>query len=213
MTIHGRTYETDKFGVITQLDHRPYKYDADYSAIYDKPEYKSKSEILQAMRLGFVQGAHGSPVKTLMDVGYGNGAFIKFAQQYVPTVYGYDVTGVPLERAYKMPELVNADVYTFWDCLEHIPDCSFLKKLNCETICISLPYCHFHTEGLSWLERSYKHMKPDEHIRHFNEWSLAAFMGQYGWHSTTVSNHEDIVRKSAHGLQNILSMAFKRPIK
>lgn len=208
--IKTREYETDRFGVVTQLDHRPYKYDPEYSAIYDKPEYKAQSEILQAMRLGFVQGAHGAPIKTLMDIGYGNGAFINFAKKYIPKVYGYDVTGVPLDGAYEMPELVNADVYTFWDCLEHIPDCSFLKDIACKTIAISLPFCHFHTEGKTWLEFHYKHMKPDEHIRHFNDWSLMAFMTQYGWHATTISGHEDIVRKSAHGLQNILSMAFKR---
>lgn len=213
MKVKGRDYTIDRFGVITQTDHRPFVYNPDYAAIYDKPEYTRGNDILQAMRLGFICGAHGSPIKTLLDCGYGNAAFINFAKQHVPHVYGYDVTGVPLDGAYQMPELVNADVYTFWDCLEHIPDCSFLKKLNCDTIAISLPYCHFHTEGRDWLENNYKHMKPDEHIRHFNEWSLTAFMGHYGWRATTISQHEDIVRKSTHGLQNILSMAFKRPIK
>lgn len=208
--IRSRQYEVDKFGVITQTDHRPFIYDPLYSSTYDKPEYKSQSELLQAMRLGFICGAHGEPIKTVMDVGYGNGAFINFIKQYIPHVYGHDVTGVPLDGAYQMPELVKADVYTFWDCLEHIPDTSFLEALHCETIAISLPYCHFHTEGKAWLETSYKHMKPDEHIRHFNEWSLAAFMTQYGWHAIAASSHEDIVRKSAHGLTNILSMAFKR---
>ena len=209
-SIKNRQYEVDKFGVITQLDHRPFVYDPGYSAIYDSAEYTRQSEILQAMRLGFVAGAHGKPIKTLLDCGYGNGAFIHFAKQYIPHVYGYDITGVPLDGAYQMPELVKADCYCFWDCLEHIPDTEFLRTVHCETIAISLPYCHFHTEGLTWLQSSYKHMKPDEHIRHFNDWSLMAFMEQYGWKAVTVSGHEDIVRKSAHGLQNILSAAFKR---
>ena len=39
-----------------------------------------------------------------MDVGYGNGAFIDYAKKHVPYVYGYDVTGVPLNGAYVMPE-------------------------------------------------------------------------------------------------------------
>jgi hypothetical protein len=35
-------------------------------------------------------------------------------------------------------------------------------------------------------------------------------MTSLGWKEVAKSSHEDIVRKSAHGLQNILSMAFKR---
>lgn len=209
-TAKNRKYEIDKFGVITQTDHHPFEYDPNYSAIYDKPEYVRGSEILQAMRLGFVQGAHGKPINSLLDIGYGNGAFINFIKGVVPYIYGYDITGVPLTDAYQMPELVKADVHTYWDCLEHIPDCSFLKDAQCETICISLPYCHYHTEGLEWLETKYIHFKPDEHIRHFTPWSLNAFMNQYGWYVVTESKHEDKIRQSKHGLQNIISMAFKR---
>lgn len=208
-TAKGRKYEVDKFGVITQIDHRPFVYDPEYSAIYDKPEYKRGSEILQALRLGFVLGAHGKPIQSIMDVGYGNAAFINFAKQIIPFVYGHDITGVPLDGAYLMPEFIKADVYCFFDVLEHFPDTKFLKKLPCETVVISLPYCHFHTEGLEWFE-NYHHLKSDEHIRHFNPWSLSAFMAQYGWRQTAESYHEDLIRKGANGLQNILSMGFKR---
>jgi hypothetical protein len=207
---HGRHYEVDQFGVIVQADHRPFVYDAKYSAIYDKPEYVRGSELLQAMRYGFVCAAHGKPVNTLMDVGYGNGAFINFTKQHVPHVYGHDVTGVPLDGAYRMPEIVKADVITFWDVLEHFPNLDFVKDIPADTICISLPHCHFITEGKEWFDSTYPHRKPDEHIRHFNTHSLTALMNSYGWRKVAVSGYEDIVRKSTHGLQNILSMAFKR---
>jgi hypothetical protein len=209
-TAKGREYEIDNLGVITQTDHRPFKYDPQYSAIYDKPEYVRGSEILQAMRLGFVQGAHGKVVNSLLDVGYGNGAFINFIKGTIPNIYGYDVTGVHLEGAYRMPELVKADAYTFWDCLEHIPDCSFLRHVNCETICISLPYCHYHELGQEWFTHAYHHLKPDEHIRHFTPWSLTAFMNQYGWTAVSESRHEDKIRIGRAALQNIIAMAFKR---
>lgn len=209
-TSYGRQYEIDRFGVIVQTDHRPFVYDPTYSATYDKPEYVRGSELLQAMRYGFVCAAHNKPVKTLMDVGYGNGAFLKFAKNHVPFVYGHDVTGVPLDFAFCMPEIVKADVITMWDVLEHFPSVDFVKDLPCETLVISLPYCHFLTEGKEWFDTVYKHRKCDEHIRHFNEFSLAAMMASYGWRTVAVSSHEDIVRKSTHGLQNILSMAFKR---
>lgn len=232
-TAKGRKYEIDKFGVITQMDHRPFEYNENYAAIYDKPEYKRGSEILQALRLGFVLGAHGRKIETLLDVGYGNAAFINFIKDHIPHVWGYDVTGVPLDGAYRMPKMKQeAEVMTYWDVLEHIPDCSFLKDLTCDTICISLPYCHFHTEGLSWFENEYVHLKPDEHIRHFCPWSLEAFMKQYGWKAIAESDHENKIRKAKlkipctyetqcgtitgaietgfSPLQNIISMAFKR---
>lgn len=209
-TSHTRQYEIDRHGVVVQTDHRPFVYDAKYSAIYDKAHYKRQSELLQALRLGFVLGCHGKPILSLLDCGYGNGAFIDFAKQHVKYVYGHDVTGVPLDGAYVMPELVKASVYCFWDVLEHFPDLSFVQDLPCETICLSLPYCHLVTEGKAWFDEKYPHRKPDEHIRHFNEFSLGNLMASYGWKVVAVSGHEDIVRKSAHGLQNILSMAFKR---
>lgn len=209
-TAHNREYEIDNLGVINQLDHRPYKYNNDYAAIYDRPEYVQQSEILQAMRLGFVCAAHGREIISLTDCGYGNGAFIKFAKQYIRYVYGFDVTGIPIDGAYIVPELVKSDVLCFWDTLEHIPDLSFLTRLPHETICISLPFCHLITEGVQWFSEKYKHIKPDEHIHHFTPWSLAATMGKYGWNEIARSFHEDVVRKSAHGLQNIITMAFKR---
>jgi hypothetical protein len=207
---HGRKYEVDKFGVIVQTDHRPFTYDAEYSAIYDNPEYTRQSELLQAMRYGFICAAHGKLINSLLDVGYGNGAFINFAKQHVPYVYGHDVTGVPLDGAYQMPEIVKADVITMWDVLEHFPSVEFVRELPSETLVVSLPYCHFLTEGKEWFEIQYKHRKPDEHIRHFNQFSLSAMMDSLGWKEMANSRHEDIVRKSAHGLPNILSMAFKR---
>lgn len=209
-TSHNRQYETDRFGVIVQTDHRPYVYDANYSATYDTEAYRRESEKLQALRLGFVLAAHGKRVKTLLDAGYGNGAFMLFAKQHIPYVYGSDVTGVMVDGCYILPEFVKADVLTMWDVLEHFPDLSFVKDLPYETICLSLPYCHVMTEGVQWFDTCYKHRKPDEHIRHFNEFSLSAMMDSYGWETIAVSGHEDIVRRSEHGLQNILSMAFKK---
>lgn len=209
-TARDRKYEIDNNGVIIQTDHHPFVYDPNYSAIYDKPEYKQGSDLLQALRLGFALGAHKKPIQSLMDVGYGNAAFINFIKKHIPFVYGYDITGVPLDGAYMMPELVKADVYCFWDVLEHFPDLDFVKDIPAETICVSLPYCHFLTEGREWFEKDYHHLKPDEHIRHFNPISLSNMMFHYGWKTVAESDHENIIRKGTNGLQNIFSMAFKR---
>jgi hypothetical protein len=209
---HGRKYMIDQYGVIVQTDHRPYVYDAKYSATYDTEEYRRQSDLLQALRLGFVMAAHGNYVKTLMDAGYGNGAFMKFAKQSIPYVYGHDVTGVMVEGCYVLPEFIKADVLTMWDVLEHFPDISFVSSLPYGTICISLPFCHMITEGKEWFDTKYLHRKCDEHIRHFTPSSLALTMDSMGWKEVARSGHEDIVRKSKHGQQNIISMAFKRKL-
>lgn len=207
---HGRQYEVDKYGVIVQTDHRPYAYTPQYSAVYDTPDYRKQSDFLQALRLGFACAAHGKPIRSILDVGYGNGAFLDHAANLIPTTYGYDITGVELERSYQVPEIIKADVITMWDVLEHFPDIQFVETLPCETLVVSLPYCHMITQGVEWFNDVYKHRKPDEHIRHFNEYSLELQLLALGWKKVAVSNHEDMVRKSAHGLQNILSMAFKK---
>lgn len=205
----GRTYEVDRFGVIHQTDARPFIYDRNYVTVYDTDSYRRHSDILQAMRLGFVLAGHGKPVSSLLDYGYGNGAFMMFARRHVPCVYGFDITGLPVPGCYIVPQIIQADVITFWDALEHVPDLSILKDLPAETVVISLPWCHFLTQGSGWFE-NYHHLKPDEHLHHFNDLSLSNLMNHFGWKEIARSSHEDVIRRSRHGLPNILTMAFKR---
>src|SRR5262252_532844 len=210
----GYKYEVDNYGIITQLDARPYPYDENYAAIYDGEKYRADNEKLMRYRVGWMLGAHRRPVKSMLDVGYGNGAFLNQIALDAPKIHrmGYDVTGVPLDHSHKMPDLKNADVTTFWDVIEHIPKPNILRELRTETICISVPYCHFHDLGPDWFENHYHHLKPNEHLRHFNPWSLVAFMNNLGWQLSAESDHEDYVRirPELNGLQNIIAMAFKR---
>lgn len=206
---HGRKYAVDRYGVIHQIDAKPFVYDENYCATYDTPEYRQQSDILQALRLAFCLGAHGTMINSILDCGYGNGAFMRFVKHHVPFVYGLDVTGIQVDNCYIMPEFVKADVVTFWDALEHVPDLSFVRHLHAETVVISLPYCHFLTLGLAWFD-TWHHRKPDEHLHHFNEFSLANFMQHNGWQAVAVSHHEDIVRVRGVQAPNILSMAFRR---
>ena len=203
---HGRHYCIDQYGVVHQLDAKPYTYDAGYVATYDTDAYRRDSDKLQALRLGFIIGAHGSVPDSLLDVGYGNGAFLK-AASIIPHRYGKDVTGVQVPGVSIVDNYKQVDVITFNDCLEHIPDLSFLATLPCETLVISLPWCH--STG-HWFDNQYKHRKPDEHLHHFNADSLSLFLYAMGWNCVAVSNHEDVVRESPGHWKNILSMAFKR---
>lgn len=217
---HGRQYEIDELGVINQIDAEPFVYDAKYVSTYDTEAYRRQSDILQALRLGFVIAAHGKTPQKLLDWGYGNGAFMKFASQQIRNVYGYDVTGIQVEGCTvfdnQMITRDDYDVITFWDALEHIPDLDFLSTLwRTKTIVISLPYCHLFALGQKWFDEKYKHRKPDEHLHHFTPTSLANLMEKYGWVKVASSTHEDIVRVSTYGegiykLPNIITMAFKQ---
>lgn len=203
-------YQIDQHGVVNQLHPKPFHYDSRYISTYDTPAYRKNSELLQALRFGFVAACHGRPVKSIIDTGYGAGDFMKFARQQVPEVYGIDVTGLPVpEGCLKIDDYLKVDVCTWWDVLEHIPDISFLKTLNCETVVISLPNCRIEEKGEEWFANEYPHRKPGEHIRHFSEDSLIATMLNYGWKCIAVSKHEDIIRKRSTEW-NILTAGFKR---
>lgn len=207
---HGRKYELTETGAIHQLDAKPFVYDAKYSSTYDSPEYTKQSDKLMALRVGFVMAAHGKPVNSLLDFGYGNGAFMKAAKETIHRVDGYDVTGVTVPGFDTFTDLPHRcyDVITFWDALEHLPDFSLLHKLCVGTMVISLPYCHARSEGLAWFNENYKHRKPDEHLWHFDHDALEETLKKFGWYRVAFSTFEDTVRKSEHGLPNILTMVF-----
>lgn len=216
-TSHGVHYELDHHGVLNQLDPKPFTYDEAYVACYDGPEYRAQSDLLMALRLGFVIGVLGGIPTRLVDYGCGNGAFCKFAQKLVPRVTGLDVTGRRIKGVDVISQVgsrdsVYFDVFTFWDVLEHLPSLEFLRYIPTDHLVLSLPYCHYVTKGEGWFSDKYRHRKPNEHVRHFTPYSLRSVMEELGWRQVAMSTHEDIVRKSTYGgeLPNILSAAFQR---
>lgn len=211
-TSHGYDYVIDPHGAVKQMHPKPFKYDEKYVQTYNTPEYLRESELLQSLRYGYCTLAHGSRINSILDVGYGAGQFMRYARKYTTKVYGHDVTGLPVDECEIVDDMNTfVDVVTFWDALEHMENLSFLDELNCLTVVVSLPYCHIHDEGIRWFENDYPHRKPNEHIRHFTPGSLGRTMDAHGWKTLWLpSQLEDAVRQSRHGLQNILTMAFKR---
>lgn len=199
-TSDGVEYEQDAHGVIHQLNPQPFKYDPSYVSVYDTEAYKRGEETLQALRYGFVCASHGRPPASILDYGCGNMAFVNFANRQTKAV-GYDISCVPGA----VTELRPAEVYTFWDALEHVPDLSIVKGLDCQTVVISLPW-----RPEAYAFDSWKHRKPNEHLHHFDATSLRLFMKSQGWDQLAISNHEDIIRKGVGSLPNILTMSFSR---
>ena len=60
-----------------------------------------------------------------------------------------------------------------------------------------------------WFE-DWKHRNPDEHLWHFNDKSLNAFMDDMGYTKIAQSNIEDSIRKSDCEHPNILTGIFKK---
>lgn len=109
------------------------------------------------------------------DVGIGNGEFM----QYVGCK-GYDVNPNAVEwlkwvHSYGDPYAERFDVLTMWDVLEHIDDPGPLLA-RAEHVFTSLPIYADATECLAS-----KHLRPHEHIWHFTDAGIKAFMRLHGF--------------------------------
>lgn len=193
---------------IHQLDAEPFVYDEKYCSTYDTPAYREGEAKLQAARLGFAIGVHGGRISSILDFGPGNYAFLNAASKVIPQCTGYDVSGV--DHPFRTQSISTpVDVVTFHDSLEHTAaPTEVIRSLNCETIIISLPNCPYKEKGAEWFWNNYYHLKPNEHLHHWDVFTLTIFMRSLGWRAVAVSNHEDTVR--TRGDWNILSMGFKK---
>lgn len=206
-------YNTTEDGVIYQVNTVPISYGKEYSAKYDK--YGELSNYISYLRLGYIIAAiscdTSTPMTSLLDVGYGNGAFLSVANKTIPECYGSDIS-----NDYKLPDGIkyvnniidkHYDVVTFFDVLEHFKDIDVIKELKCKYVCISLPLCHNYSD--EWLLQ-WKHLRPNEHLWHFNGESLKVFMTRMGYQQLCCGNIEDVIRGSKYSDSNILTAVFKR---
>ena len=201
-------YKKDQFGVVHQIDHNPYTYNKEYVTHYN--EYNDLTRKMGFLRIGYLTGAIG-PVNSILDVGYGNGAFLEAASTLAKTVGGYDVFDNPClpDGCTTVTDITSDtwDVITFFDSLEHFESLDFIKDLKCNYIVISAPWCHYPDDD-TWFT-NWKHRKPDEHLHHFNDLSLEALMNYYGYSKVCSSNIEDAIRTPTESTPNILTAIFK----
>jgi hypothetical protein len=188
-----------------------------YDIDYVNNRYNSYGELGMQMayyRLGFLLGQLNTTPNSVLDIGYGNGDFLKACTNIIPNCYGNDVSNYPLPSNVTFVENIfdaHYDVVTFFDVLEHFKDITFVKDLKCNYILISLPWCHYFND--EWFA-GWKHRRPDEHLWHFNETSLITFFDKMGYDNISISNMEDAIRKDAtatqHKYSNILTGLFKK---
>jgi len=203
-----KNYAKNEDGIIYQVNRELFKYDEFYLK-----HYENMGSLLQPtsmLRLGYIIGSVGKIPTSLLDVGYGNAAFLNSSRPLIPKLYGNDVARQLLPDGVEYVENImeeKYDVITFFDSLEHMEDIEFVKDLKCNYICISLPWCHYFND--EWFE-SWKHRKPDEHLWHFNKESLTKFMTRMSYETIDICNLEDATRDNGEKYENILTGIFKK---
>jgi hypothetical protein len=206
-----KNYIETSDGVIKQVENFGEKkiYNTEYiSNSYDK--YGEKITNMSHLRLGFLLAVINEPINTILDIGYGNGDFLKLCSTFFPKTYGHDVSGYSLPEGCEFVDDILSrkfDVVCFFDSLEHFEEIEFVSKIDTKYVFISLPWCHNHSD--EWFE-NWKHRRPNEHLYHFNDKSLKTFMKRMGYECMIISNFEDVIRKSKNKEYNILSGIFKK---
>ena len=192
-------------------------YNKPYIEHYDALESR---EAMSFLRAGFVRclrmraGKRRNIGTRLLDVGYGNGDFLKAAQKCGFEIYGSDVHG--LGEKYGIRDIPldtpgSWEIVTFFDSLEHFASLDIIRGLLCRTkmAVVSLPCL---SDALL-VAGEWKHHKPGEHIHLFTLQSLKILMNQAGLQLIDACDIEDAVRGKLGGKtqqQNILTDAFSR---
>lgn len=206
----NKNYKKLSNGLIKQLEISKQKlYDISYiKERYDS--YKISSVNMSYLRFGYLLGTIKTNIKTLLDVGYGNGDFLTVASQLIPKCYGYEINGYNIPKDCFFVEDIyknKYDVVCFFDVLEHFYDIYEIKNLQTQYIYLSVPECHYFSD--EWF-MNWKHRRENEHLWHFNLNSLENFMLEIGYELVASSNIEDIIRKSVDSNSNILSCIFRK---
>jgi len=172
--------------------------------------YGEKGQQMSYLRLGYLLGSIKEDLNSILDIGYGNGDFLKVCSGKIKNCFGNDVSNYPLPEGSVFVDDIFKDEYDlvcFFDSLEHFEQIDFVSKLKTKYVCISLPWCHNKSD--EWFE-NWKHRREDEHLFHFNDKSLVNFMTEMGYELVNLSNVEDAIRKPTNEDKNILTGIFKK---
>lgn len=166
-------------------------YDADYAHAYDVLPVREMSEL----RWNFIQSVlHLPPQSKILDIGYGNGAFLKRAQLDDMQIFGIDVHnedfGIP-RVDFHSPQ--KYDLVCFFDSLEHFPNFDALVLfLSTKNVIVSLPNT---PDFVLETPNLWKHYKPGEHLHYFSHESLYELLYQMGHKEVIIEGYpEDKIR-------------------
>lgn len=186
--------------------------DSTVTQTYDKEYVASRYDLyptaipLAYLRAGFalafVQDCHRPAV---LDVGYGNGSFLKAIGQNGLAAYGIEIHKADYGIADASYEDDRAyDLITFFDSLEHFPHFDDLRKLRTRRIIVSYP------QRPSWfpMRLDWKHYRPGEHLHYFSLKSLDLLFGNF--ERVWCGNFEDHIRgRLPDGTPNIMTAVYQ----
>ena len=200
-----KNYGTHK-GVLFQKVVKPAS--VNYAEQYNS--YGELGKYMSYLRLGNIVGALGRLPTSLLDVGYGNGDFLRTCVDAGIESWGYDISDYPLPEGAEAGDIYGEyDVVTFYDSLEHFTNIEFVHDLQCNYLVISVPECHY-PEDEEWF-MNWKHRRVDEHLWHFNRHSLKEFL--VGYELVSESTVEDVIRKNPEQPENnIITVVYRRLI-
>lgn len=202
-------YDINEDGVIYQIDKNAFPYDKEYVENSYVNRLGELSNYMAYLRLGYIIGHIGIPY-SIMDVGYGDGSFLKACKKIIPTCAGNDISKYEIPEGCEFVSNITDryfQVITFFDCLEHFENIDFVSSLQCKYLVLTVPYCHYHNK--EWF-KEWHHRKPDEHLWHFNLDSLNNFMKRMGYNLSNHSQLEDVLRNKLGNEQNTLTCIYKK---
>lgn len=210
-------YRIDAFGVIHQVEFTPIVYDKKYISYYE--DLSDRTIKLGYQRMGWLLGLMGRIPDSVLEIGYGTGTFVEAAHiTGVPDCAGCDIAHYPLPDGVRFVEWAEAlatswDLVAMFDVLEHIPDLTFLERLDTRHLAIAVPYCRqreLGDAGDAWF-RSWRMLLPNEHLHHFDRESLVALLDRHGFDCVTLNTFEDGIRlRPGETGPNILSGFFRK---
>jgi hypothetical protein len=174
--------------------------EAQYGKKYIEDRSNKQTKTMSYLRLGFLSAWVSGG--RLLDIGYGDGEFVKLATQAGFDAYGYEVHGVDCGvREASLHE--EWDIITAFDSLEHIP---YLDKVRSSIrrskyVFISIPW----RPNTFPKCKEWKHYRPGEHMHYFSQKSLDIFIDKPILRCVAL---EDVIRRSNTNMPNIYTVIY-----
>lgn len=164
-------------------------------AAYDK----ATAAAVNAGRCALVQ-RHLPPDGVLLDVGAGDGAFVRAARSWGIGAFGFDVIPDAV-RALRADGLYDDDpgiwdAVTMWDTIEHLEDPALTLRRVARRALLFASVPIF--DDLSDIRAS-KHYRPGEHLYYWTVAGFVAWMALYGFRLLERSTHETDAGRDAIG--------------
>ena len=204
-------YTIEKSGILKQIAINSIDYNQDY--VVKKANFNETPYLRFGYMLPYIQEELKTCKKGILEIGYGNGKFLEIANGFLGNVIeiaGHDISGVPVPEGVKFyPDLDKALkkdwlMVCMFDVLEHFPDPrALLEKFrgHVKYLYLTVPNSNHmsfesDSEFCKFMEGEYAHLKPNEHLWHFDSNGLSSLLSEFGYASMQENFAlEDVTRR------------------